>query len=295
MLVMAFNIYLIAIGGYVLLTLLPFFVIARFSLFDKDQINLSKPIVNKENMAHDIKGTLSTLIVIAISSLVLSIQFKTGYSSVEFETNSSIFWILLSSTGIILLHDAYFFITHLLMHRIPVLYRFHLYHHKSTSPTPFSVLSFHPVEAGIHFLFFHLIALLPVPVEAFLIFYAWMLICNTIGHLNIDFYPEKVFKSKLTRWWNSPTHHYLHHQYFNCNYSIYYNYWDKWFKTNHKDNMETFFAIKKRYRPQEQIDANYQDKIVHPRQSDQALGENAMIALNIHSRSLRERPLAEFQ
>ncbi|MAZ49039.1 MAG: hypothetical protein CME65_10775 [Halobacteriovoraceae bacterium] len=255
MIELSLSVFLIALLGYLLLTLFPFFLLAKLNLFLSDRININEPIVNLKNLRHDIKGTINTFLVVAVFSILLSVQIELGLSNLGFGEISSLTWFFISTAGIIILHDAYFFVTHLLMHKVPSLYKYHLYHHKSVSPTPFSVFSFHPVEAIIHFIFFNIIALLPVHFGVLILFYAWMLVCNTIGHLNLDFYPEVIFKSKWTKWWNSPTHHYLHHQYFNCNYSIYYNHWDKWFKTNHSENLKVFFQIKNRANLSKQLHA----------------------------------------
>ena len=49
----------------------------------------------------------------------------------------------------VVLHDAYFYWTHRLLHWRPLYRVAHHVHHRSTSPTPWAAYAFHPLEALI--------------------------------------------------------------------------------------------------------------------------------------------------
>jgi len=132
----------------------------------------------------------------------------------------------------ILLHDAYFYFTHYLMHQFKFLHRFHAIHHQEIRPNPLSAFYFHPVEAIIQFVFFAALPVfLPMHPAALYFLVLWMLACNSAGHLSLEFYPSWLYKFPITRHWNAATHHIMHHESGTSNYSIYYTWWDKLFKT----------------------------------------------------------------
>jgi len=143
-------------------------------------------------------------------------------------------YFLISFLIIHQLHDAYFYWTHRLMHEWKPIRRFHLHHHETSVPTPFAALSFHPVEATIHALFWFFIAILiPLPVHWFFIFYSFMFYINMWGHTNYEFWHKDLLTHPILKFLNTPTHHNLHHLYHRFNYGIYYNFWDKICRTNH--------------------------------------------------------------
>jgi Delta7-sterol 5-desaturase len=63
---------------------------------------------------------------------------------------------------------------------------------------------------------------------------------NVLGHLGFEIYPKGFTKHSLLGINNTSTHHNMHHSLTNCNYGLYFNFWDKWMGTNHKKYHETF-------------------------------------------------------
>lgn len=126
-------------------------------------------------------------------------------------------------------HEFHFYFIHRLIH-YPVLYKWvHSVHHNSVNPSPWSSLSMHPVE---HLLYWsgaliHLI----VPSHPLLLLYH-LQVSGTgavVGHIGFD---------KIETGANSgiDTHafsHYLHHRYFEVNYSDGTVPLDRWFGTWH--------------------------------------------------------------
>jgi lathosterol oxidase len=136
----------------------------------------------------------------------------------------------------ILIHDAYFYWTHRLMHHPKLFKIFHLVHHKSTNPSPWAAFAFHPlesiVEAGILPV---LVFVMPSQQYAVLIFFLISTVINVYGRLGYEIYPAWLVKSKVGKWLNTSVSHNMHHKYFNGNYSFYTRFWDVLMGTMHPD------------------------------------------------------------
>jgi Delta7-sterol 5-desaturase len=173
---------------------------------------------------------------------------KAGYGAMYFDISEygwgyygfSIGWMIVA-------HDTYFYWTHRLMHH-PRLFRiFHLVHHQSNNPTPFTAFSFHPLEAVVEFGIVPLIALLlPMHPTALLVFTMWSMIFNVLGHTGFEFSPSGFTRHWLFKWINTPTHHNMHHSRSGYNYSLYFNFWDRVMGTNHPEYDAYFESVKAR-------------------------------------------------
>lgn len=239
MLNLTLELFAFSIGAYILFVLTPFIILGKSQWAQKYRIDTEQKIIDTKTLSFELKGTINTFIIIFLTSLLGSYLYLNNLTFLRDEIRNPLLY-LLSIVGVILLHDAYFFFTHYLMHVNKKLYKFHFHHHRSINPTAFSVFSFHPVEGFIHFIFFIGLCFLPIHTSVILIFYIWMLLCNAFGHMNLELYSLKILKFKITRDFNTATHHYMHHKHFNSNFGIYYNHWDRIFKTNHKDYLKRF-------------------------------------------------------
>ncbi|MEZ5669765.1 MAG: sterol desaturase family protein [Alphaproteobacteria bacterium] len=123
-------------------------------------------------------------------------------------------WLVAFALLIPMLHDLHFFCIHRLIHT-PWLYRrVHAVHHNSVNPSPWSSLSMHPVE---HLLYWsgaliHLVVPSHPLLALFHIYVAGF--GAVVGHIGFD----RIVVGRLA----IPTHafaHYLHHKYFEVNYS----------------------------------------------------------------------------
>jgi Delta7-sterol 5-desaturase len=158
-------------------------------------------------------------------------------------------WFLISIVLTILLHDTYFYWTHRLMHH-PRLYPYlHKAHHVSTNPTPWAAYAFDPWEALLQASIFPLVIFLyPIHPLAFLIFMIWQVVFNVLGHAGFEIYPSWFMHSWTGKFFNTPTNHTMHHQYFRGNYGLYFNFWDRWMGTNHALYEERFRQVTTRER-----------------------------------------------
>lgn len=204
----------------------------------------SKP--TKKQMDSEKRRSFQTQIIFFLLGLCLFILYKKGLTKIYIGWDErGVLYFFLSYLLLHHLHDAYFYWTHRLMHEWKFLRNFHFIHHESSPPTPFAALSFHPVEAFIHGIFWIILAvLLPMPLIWLFVFYSFMFYINMWGHTAYEFWHKDLFTHPILKVLNTPTHHILHHKYHQANYSIYYNFWDNVCGTNHPEYESHYKAVK---------------------------------------------------
>jgi ferredoxin len=120
---------------------------------------------------------------------------------------------------------------------LPRFYKFfHKVHHESTDPSPLTAYAFHPSEAVVEQLM-HVVLPFMLPLN-FGVILAWQMFSqlnNVLHHLGYEVYPKGWVKFPLLKYKAASTHHNMHHQLFNGNYSLYFTWWDKWMGTEFKD------------------------------------------------------------
>ena len=125
-------------------------------------------------------------------------------------------WILaILGACMLMFHELHFFATHRLIH-IPFLYKHvHSVHHNSVNPSPWSSLSMHPVEHLIYFsgVLIHFV----IPSHPILAIFHLHLagFGSVIGHIGFD----KIVAGDEKGMDTHAFAHYLHHKYFEVNYS----------------------------------------------------------------------------
>ncbi|MFM9837752.1 MAG: sterol desaturase family protein [Cyclobacteriaceae bacterium] len=154
-------------------------------------------------------------------------------------------YLFLSWLLMILFHDTYFYWTHRLMHHPRLFKTLHKVHHYSHNPTPWAAFAFHPLEALVEFAVLPL-AVVIIPMHPLVIFAwsIWMIAWNVIGHLGFEIFPIGFVKHSFFQWFNTSTHHNLHHERSQGNYSLYFNIWDRWMNTNQKNYAQVFTTLK---------------------------------------------------
>jgi sterol desaturase/sphingolipid hydroxylase (fatty acid hydroxylase superfamily) len=196
----------------------------------------------------EIGFSLLTLFILATVGWLIVAGGRKGINQVYINFSDYPGWYFAASILLtILLHDAYFYWTHRFMHWKPIFPYVHKVHHLSHNPTPWAAFAFHPLEAIIEAGILPLATFLyPMHPYAIGIFTLYMLLLNILGHLGYELFPKNFVRSKWTNWHNTSTHHNMHHRYTKGNYSLYFNWWDKWMGTNHKRYAEEFEEVKKR-------------------------------------------------
>ncbi len=151
-------------------------------------------------------------------------------------------YAIFSVLAVILIHDTYLYWMHRFMH-IPAIYkRVHLVHHMSYSPTPFTIYSFHPLEAVLEALIIPIAAfIVPLHFYSLIVFSLYSVLFNVIGHLGHELYGKRFEKSGLFEVMTTTTHHDLHHHQAGSNFGFYFRFWDRFCGTENPKYAEKFF------------------------------------------------------
>jgi len=201
-----------------------------------------------KHIIRDLKYSAATVVVFGSVTFLVSLAIKHGFTLVYKPIDKYGYsWFFFSIVLMVIMHDAYFYWTHRLLHWKPLFKWVHKAHHLSHNPTPFSAYAFHPVEALINVGIVPLVAFtIPSHVLAITLFTTYQLFVNVLGHLGFELLPKGFARHKVTKWHNTFTHHNLHHQFVKCNYGLYLNFWDRIMKTNHPHYEEHFDKVAER-------------------------------------------------
>ncbi|RKF22334.1 fatty acid hydroxylase family protein [Altericroceibacterium spongiae] len=124
-------------------------------------------------------------------------------------------------------HDTWFYWTHRWMH-IPRWFRLaHAVHHASRPPTAWAAMSFHPIEAltGAIVIPF-LVLLIPIHVSMLGLVLTIMTVMGITNHMGWEIFPRWLVHSHLGHWLITASHHQRHHERYQCNYGLYFRFWD---------------------------------------------------------------------
>lgn len=226
--------YLIGAG---IVSILLFGLFKRFS----SQRKIQKHTASPRDVAREVAFSLITTGVYALVALVTIKLENLGILQVYSDWNDySLVYGAFSLPLILIVHDAYFYWIHRLMHHRRLYRYFHLLHHRSRTPTPWAAYAFAPGEAFLMALFMPIATfLIPMHVIIIFTFLAIMIIRNAMGHSGIEFHPIGWVDSPFDLF-TSTTHHDLHHQRTRGNYGLYFTWWDRWMGTEFKDYKERF-------------------------------------------------------
>lgn len=192
--------------------------------------------------------SISTFFIFGLMAIGVFLMRKAGLT-LNYEHISDYGWgyWVFSIVLMAILHDAYFYWTHRFMHMKAVFKHVHRVHHESSNPSPWAAFSFHPLEAVVEFgIVFVIVLTIPYHVSAIIVFFSYMTIMNVLGHLGYELFPKGFTQGRFTWWHNTSTHHNMHHSKSNCNYGLYFNWWDRMMNTNHRDYHTVFEDVKAR-------------------------------------------------
>jgi Delta7-sterol 5-desaturase len=210
------------------------------------KIQLKLP-VNNDYRREIFFSVITMLIFSGVPVIILNTPFKKYTQYYDDIHQHSMLWFWLAFPVMAIIHDAYFYWTHRLMHHPALFPYFHLTHHKSTNPSPWAAYSFHPleaiVEAGVFLVF---VLIMPLTKIHLAFFFLFMILYNIYGHLGWELYPKKFSANKVGKWVNTSVNHNLHHQYFKGNYGLYFLWWDRWMGTIREDYDVKYDEIKSR-------------------------------------------------
>jgi Delta7-sterol 5-desaturase len=203
------------------------------------------------DIRREIRDSMITVVIFGVVGVLTILAAQRGWTQMYFRVSAHGWGWWWASIGLtILLHDAWFYWTHRLMHH-PKLFRlFHRTHHLSTNPTPWAAFAFSPGEAVVQAAIFPLaISIMPMHPLAFGVFMLWQMLFNVIGHTGYEYNHRRFLDSWFLRTViNTPTAHAMHHEKIRGNYGLYFNFWDRLMRTNHEEYESRFREVTSRAR-----------------------------------------------
>ncbi len=189
---------------------------------------------DRRQIENEIHWSLKSCVVFSLMTVVVYYFAMRGWSAVYLDVADFGWLYLFASIFIMLiLHDIYFYVTHLLSHRISWIFRsFHRIHHQSGNPTPFADIMFHPVDAVVHAGFIPLFLFtLPLHPIAIVFFVTLVVVVNALGHVGYELLPRFFHHPAIVGWLNRASLHNIHHSHIHYNFGLYFRFLDKLFKT----------------------------------------------------------------
>lgn len=174
--------------------------------------------------------SMSTVLIFAANGLLIWLLVRSGTLHIDTEvTQRGWLWWWFSLVLIVVVHDAWFYWTHRLLHDRRWFRVVHGRHHASQHPTPWAAYAFHPVEASIQAVYLPLF-LLAVPVHGAVIgvFLVHMILRNAIGHCAHELLPWRWTPRGWLGWITPVSHHHFHHARNRGNFGLYFTWWDRW-------------------------------------------------------------------
>ena len=181
----------------------------------------------------EFKNSLRTALIFGSTGSVIFITTALGYSQIYGNLQDLGWaWWWASLGLIIVLHDAWFYWTHRLLHRPWWFAKVHSVHHQSVHPTPWAAYSFHPVEAIIQAMYMvTVVHVMPLHPAVLFIFMTWMNLRNAVGHSAYELMPWRACTTGPLRWLVTNSHHHFHHAVGQGNFGLYFTWWDRWMGT----------------------------------------------------------------
>jgi Delta7-sterol 5-desaturase len=197
-----------------------------------------------EDIRREFLASVRTVFVYITVSIFVIWGIHTGVMH-ELEGSYGLWGNLGMLAAIVLAHDAYFYWSHRMMHHPRLFKRFHRFHHRSTTPTPWAAYAFAVPEAYVMALFMPLwLFFVPTPGIVTFTFLIVMIIRNCMQHAGLELHARGWASHLLLKWISTTTHHDLHHAgSFDHNYGFYFTYWDKLMGTEHPDYVATYDRV----------------------------------------------------
>ncbi|MEL7708638.1 sterol desaturase family protein [Citromicrobium bathyomarinum] len=157
-----------------------------------------------------------------------------GWTRIYADWNAYPLWYLPLSVFLYLFaHDTWFYWTHRWMHEPRVFRVAHAVHHASRPPTAWAAMSFHPIEALTGAVVIPLLVfLVPIHIAMLGVVLTVMTVMGVTNHMGWEMFPRWLVRSPVGGWIITASHHQLHHERYQCNYGLYFRFWDRLCKTD---------------------------------------------------------------
>jgi sterol desaturase/sphingolipid hydroxylase (fatty acid hydroxylase superfamily) len=212
------------IGRYVLLagtSYLIFYGICKSYFLDR---KIQKKWPKLRQIRAEIGYSLLTLAIFGSTVWLFIIWNQAGHTMRYESINTfGMPYFVLSVFLMIIVHDAYFYWTHRLMHTKWVFPYVHRVHHRFHSPTPWAAFALHPLESVVSLGIIPIIIFcIPYHPYALLCFVTYMTGYNAYIHLG---YRIRGRSRGTIR--NTTEDHDYHHKKGHGNYGLYFSLWDR--------------------------------------------------------------------
>jgi sterol desaturase/sphingolipid hydroxylase (fatty acid hydroxylase superfamily) len=151
-------------------------------------------------------------------------------------------WFVALMLLIPLFREVHFFAVHRLIHWPPLYKAVHSLHHRNTNPGPWSGMSMHPIEHVLYFsgvLIHWVVPSHPIHAMFHLVHLGLSPVPGHSGFDKVELGPDRMLDTNCQA-------HYLHHKYFEVNYSDGAVPLDRWFGSFHDGSPEADEAMKRR-------------------------------------------------
>jgi sterol desaturase/sphingolipid hydroxylase (fatty acid hydroxylase superfamily) len=185
---------------------------------------------------------------LAILIVKLSDWCRQSGFGIVYWLDTGVLWTII--IGVLAL-DFSSWLVHLVMHKIPLLWRFHLIHHSDTNVDVTTGLRHHPGDSLLRGIFFILLIFVSgAPVYAVMIYQTLVVLSTAFTHANISL-PRKLDKA-LSYIVISPNMHKVHHHwkqpFTDSNYGAVFSIWDRLLGTFRKlDIKDIRYGLDKHY------------------------------------------------
>jgi Delta7-sterol 5-desaturase len=155
-----------------------------------------------------------------------------------------------SLIAIVVLHDAWFYWTHRLLHCSWLMRHTHRTHHQSLAPTPWTAYSFGLLDACIQALFLPLLILvMPLHGGVLAMWGIHQIVRNAWGHSGAEVIPLAWLEGFWGRWLTTTLHHEMHHAHGGPhNFGLYFRWWDRACGTEHPQYAQELASLCQRVR-----------------------------------------------
>ncbi|KAL8746812.1 MAG: hypothetical protein Q9190_001217 [Brigantiaea leucoxantha] len=216
--------------------LVVYFVCATLSyVFVFDHATFSHPKYLKNQVALEIKQTLTSLPVMAIFTVVFFFAEVRGYAKLYDAPSEAPFALYnaLQFPFFIMFTDFFIYWIHRTLHHPRVYKTLHKPHHKWIMPTPYASHAFHPLDGFAQSIPYHVFPFLfPLQKFAYIVLFTFINIWTIFIHDG-----EYVANSSII---NGAACHTMHHLYFNYNYGQFTTLWDRMGGSYRQPNEELF-------------------------------------------------------
>jgi sterol desaturase/sphingolipid hydroxylase (fatty acid hydroxylase superfamily) len=187
--------------------------------------------------------TLGSGVVIWTTYEVISLWLFANHTIPFLNWNEHPIWFVALMLLIPLFREVHFYVIHRMIHWPPLYRSVHRLHHTNANPGPWSGLAMHPIEHVLYFSGVMIHWIVPShPIHA--IFHLVHLgLAPAPGHTGFD----KVVMGENSAFDTHCYAHYLHHKYFECNYSDGSMPLDKWLGTFHDGTDEATERMNRRF------------------------------------------------